>query len=386
MDAFPSPVYKSGAGVISAAAAAGINVIKEVGEVKSIKVMLLFTIILLLTGCYDKTELEKRGFIGAFSVDLTDGEIQLGAELLSLPEEKQDKNESPDENGRDIKRVTRANLSEAIRGINEESSKALSFWLSKTCLLGEELLMDENRLREAINSLEKNNEISVKLIILAVRGEGADTLKKEVKGENALGYYIANYYKHAKNKATSALLIELETLAGALREGSGVLIPVYSCNEENVPEFSGAAMVKGELLGYASDDELKGIAWAKGLGRGRALTAKTDDNSATFMITGQSVRYGFHEEDGGVVCTMRVKAEGELMDFTPDMQISKLEGLFADAIIDEIKDTHAFLSGYGIDGYRLKERLYKRFPSLLEKYGDFERYSINAEVFITINN
>jgi len=340
----------------------------------------------MLTGCYDKIELEERGFVGAFSIDAEDGGVALCVELLAIGEDDGD-NEK-----KDVRSITRQNLSSAMYELNEVNPRALSFALSKACLLGEELLQDASKLREVIGALDQNNEISGKLLIAAVHGEAADALSEVLKDESSFGAYISNHYKHARKQAGSALQLELEMLAVALHEDEGVLIPLISYDENNKSLiFSGAALVKGELAGFASNEELEGLAWAKGLGRGRLLSVKLDDAHTTLRITDQNTRYRIREDSQGIVCSISVRTKGHLEEYPQDLyendeQSAYLERIFAEAIVNEIKSTYALLASYDIDGYGLSERLKKHDTELYERYGGQESYKLEITAYVKINN
>ena len=351
---------------------------------KILTLTLMILISGLTVGCYNKIELEERRFAGVLTVDLVEEGFSLGVDSLNI---SKDKSSEGDEKA--VARKTGENFTAAMGALKDASSKIISFGLSKVVIFGEDLLKDNDRLSEAVFALEKNNETSGKMLVMAAKGEAAGILKNHAEKEISLGYYISKYYKHARGKHTSSYMMELETLAETLREGGGALIPLISFEEESKAfAFSGAALINGCLAGFAEDEELHGLSWVKGLGRGRLLHLKTDQDPAALKISGQRANVGFYEDEG-LVCHIRINASGELEEYSAleDGRIYELERLFAELILKEIKETHLFLASFGIDGYDLEERFYKKKPKLHRAYGGLPgSYDMDISVAVRINN
>lgn len=338
---------------------------------------------LLLTGCYDKVELEERAFAGALSVDYSDEGIVLGIEPLSLSEEN---DSGDDDEGRNIGQKTKESLAVAMIAMNDASPKTLSYGLSKAVIFGEELLEDDEQLKAAAAALVKNGEICGKLLVMATRGEASELLKNEPENEKSLGFYIQKHYKNAARQASSTLMLELETFAEALRRGDGVLIPLISFDDESKRfEFSGAAVVKEGLMGFVEEDEINGLCWVKGLGAGRILHLDEDDERATLRVSRQRARISFYEDEG-LVCRLRVNVQGVLEENT-NFDAKSAEKAFAKKISDEIRETQKSLAKLGIDGYGLADKLQKRAPRLHEMHGGLpDRMVMDVEVRVRISN
>jgi len=350
---------------------------------------LLFIVfcMVLTSACQDKVELEERGFIGAFSIDLEDRQYVLGTELITLPDSESKKNK----NGkREIKKVNSSNFSTAVDKLNETTPKELNFALSKACIIGEDTLKDAEMLYWLANSLEHNIEISGKLIIMAAKGKASDVLEKQSSDDNSLGNYISNHYKHSRNHGGSAYQLELEELVNALREGRGVAIPLLSFDEANKTfEFKGAAMVKENLIEFVSENELDGMIWAKEMALGRLMSEKTDEGFFVYKVDDQDIKYIFDENNDKLTCSIIVRTSGTLEDHPNKIslqdKISDIENKFGQQIEKEIEKTYDRLNKYNIDGYSLTERLYKYRPDLYKKYGGINECDINVDVSVKIN-
>jgi len=278
-------------------------------------------------------------------------------------------------------------MSGALTEIARQDSRTLSFGLSKACLLGESLLNDPGRLRDAVSVMEKNTELSGKLLVAAVRGKAGEILGKKHKDETSAGCFIADWYKREMGKDGSTLMLKLEDLAIALREGKGVLIPVISYDKEDKTFIlDGAAVVKGRAPEYAAKAETNGLAWVKGLGRGRLLDLTGKEAGAALKVSGQTVRVSFTEEDE-LVCGITVKVRGSAEEYPGGTDQTELEGMFATFIEDEIAATHEFLKKHGVDGYGLEERLSKRKPGTYRaNNGMPQKYRLNVSAEVRIDN
>ena len=174
---------------------------------KSIFILLFFS--LSLTGCFDKVELEERALVLAIGIDkYTDGNDtnteKTGEEKrfivsMAMPEVSEGEktgNANPMGNGEEqnsineaIKVAEGSSIASTIELIDTYMSKNLYYGHTKVVVLGKEILQDEILLREVIDSLERNNEISRKIIVLGTMGTAKEILQTIPKDEKMLGIY-----------------------------------------------------------------------------------------------------------------------------------------------------------------------------------------------------
>ncbi|MDR1705346.1 MAG: endospore germination permease [Clostridiales bacterium] len=338
-----------------------------------IPVAAIALIIACCTGCRDKAELEDRAFAGTISFDVNGAEgFRAGAELLIFNENI---NESKDKTGgeRDILSAEGAVPAQALRELSRHSSKVLSYSLSKSCLFGEELLKDSEKLKAVVESLRASPEITGKAAVLAARGPAADVLKYGIPDAASVDMYLTEYL-HKRGLVKT----NLEQLSLALSGQGGAVIGLFD-NGEAGPEFPGAAVISGgKLAGFVSNRELRGFIWANAA-KDALIVSNAEDGAALF-VNGINVSTEFGGEDGTLKCTMYITVRGG-----GDRDIGGLEAAFARIVEEETELTHNTVAGYGADAYGLEEKLRAANPDLYKQYGgDVSNIVFNAKAEVEI--
>ncbi|MCL2406983.1 MAG: Ger(x)C family spore germination C-terminal domain-containing protein [Defluviitaleaceae bacterium] len=357
-----------------------------------IRLFIILSVIILFTSCRDKTELEERGFVGAFALDICgeSGGLQIAAEIMTLTKRE---NDDDDEDGENHLLTARGkNFADCLYELQKQSPKELSYALSKVAIISKDILEDEVRLLEVANALAQNKEICGKLLILAAEESAADVLKNCPPDWKTASGFISNYYKHSNRKATAATRLELEAFATSVREGEGFLLPVINVDDKAKSYgFNKTMLVLENRETVICEDEMSGLAFARGVGRGRLLTASHGTDTAAMRVSAQNTRYAFSEEGNRIMCAMTVNVSGHLEEYTGNITVTAqnteiLERIFAKQIMDDIKDTYLFLKHHEIDGFGVSDRIKKYRPKLYELYGETKDYLLEVKVNVIIKS
>ncbi len=225
---------------------------------KYFKLLFLLLLLLSLTGCYDKVELEERGLVlsmgidkntenGNFIITLSMPDIITSTSSDSNPEDSSSSGGSSNIN-QAIKIGEGATISEAINSINIDMIKNLYFGHTKVVLVGEEILQDEALLKQTIDFLERHREISRKVIILGT--QNAKTILEAVPNdEKMLGIYINDFYKN-----NSSYKIDLDYVIQKLLTSGDIAIPNISLSENNL-YINNLYVIKNYTLAGILDEE-----------------------------------------------------------------------------------------------------------------------------------
>ena len=329
---------------------------------------------LLLTGCWDKVELENRGFIVSMGIDKDNGQFSLS---MTMPDAAAIAGKDDGGERRLLLHGQGESLPAAIRDADSGIGKSLFFGQTKLAVFGAECLADADMLSQAADALDRGSEWSRKLLILAADESvsAADVLNADSPGEPLVGTFVSNFYKTNESPVVKT---DLERLTHALNT-SGVAVLPRAAVEDKKIVLSGAAVLKdGALAGWLAAEEVRGLFWLHGEGENALVTAMYENVPAPFHVAQCTRSLAFAEDNEGLVCTLRLRVAGsvESLMLAPDMLtdggvMAELSLLYADEIAAEAARMFDILRDeFAADALDLQEELYKREPDLYRRFAD----------------
>ncbi|MCL2415873.1 MAG: hypothetical protein FWD01_03570 [Defluviitaleaceae bacterium] len=335
-------------------------------------------IIALMNFNWDRAELESRAFVVTIGIDALDNQEESSGNnengenrfevYMTIPDVRYIADDK-EENVRVFSARGRT-ISQAVEAVDSKISNRIYFGHTKVIMLGENLLKNQNLLREALDTLERKNDINAKCIILAANQPISEILEAKPYGKSLLGMYISNFYNNSADSAFAMKKMDLETLIADLGNSGDAVIPKISLldsgdaekeakeeekegnkgkgeeekqekkakegKEEDKQEKSdgrkqkeltiaGAAMIADfELAGYAEEDDLSGYLWlgnafGNSSGNGKnaagAIAVVEHENFYVSMKVGESrSKFWFEEnkESGRLVCVGEIKVTGNI--------------------------------------------------------------------------
>lgn len=363
------------------------------------KIYLIIIIILLIsmsifTGCYDKIELENRGFVIAIGVDKFEKDDRFKVNI-SIPNMDVLGGKGGSEKSEFVKSSSNKTLYAALKKIDTSSSQKLNYGQAKVVILGEDLLKDSELFKETIDSLERNTELNRRIIVLATEGKAEDILKSELEGETLVGSFIANFYKNKSNKFGVAFRKDLQSIISQLAITKDAIIPKVTKKEDTL-EFGGASVIKNfKLVGWLNEEKVRGYLWVKGNAEDAHVIADYDNTFIPLRVNKNHSKIKFDEVNGKVICSIRIQVGGTIEEFKFSDQslkdkkvLEQLQNTYADIIKKEVENTfYEFQQTYKVDGFDFSDHLTKWNYDLYKKYNnDYSSISQNmqADIFVDV--
>lgn len=360
-----------------------------------------------LVGCFDKVELEERAIVLAIGIDKyteeEDTNIEKNGEekrfivSLAMPdvseeekEGKSEKNQSEamqDSSGKSkneaIKLGEGASVASVIQLIDTYMSKKLYFGHTKAVVLGNEILKDEDMLKEVIDSLERNNEISRKVVILGTSKNAKDILETVPKDEKMLGIYINDFYKNGKRSSALTYNIDLEDMIQDMLAREDAVLPDIEIVDDDVRLFGTVALKQGKYAGRLDSAESRGLLWVvdkKSLGE---IDAPFEDGYISTTIYKKKVKRKIEEKDGKIKVRFDINAEGNISEYSLGKSIvmnsdeyKKVEEALALEVRKNIELAINKMKELGADLFGLKELIRR------EKYDLYKKYNLeNVNIY-----
>ncbi|MEG6568722.1 Ger(x)C family spore germination protein [Thermoanaerobacterium thermosaccharolyticum] len=293
---------------------------------KKIKVYVLLLLILsLMTGCWDKVEIEDRAFVMAIGID-TSNQAKNYIVTFQFPNVKQVTSAAGGGGGGggqpnfSISEVGDTVFS-ASRHVSTRLDKRLFLGHTKAVILGKDVVSNRDKFLEVLDTLDRSYELSRKLRLLVAEGKAQDILLKNYKFDPDIGVYIDDIFKQY-NRTSIFPNIDYNKITKSLHDTNGnAIIPVISSGKDEL-KIAGSAIIKDyKLAGWLSDGENMGYMWLMGFVKGGDITFNmptTDGKEVKvpFNITNTVMKRQVAEQDGKIIYKIKYDVEGEVTEYS----------------------------------------------------------------------
>lgn len=384
---------------------------------KIVKIVFVFLFLSsFLTGCFDKVEIEERALVLAIGIDKyleendtnteKTGEEKRFIVSMAMPEvSEEEKSGNTDPMNKDksqnsvneaIKKAEGSSVASTIDLIDTYMSKNLYYGHTKVVVLGKDILEDEILLREVIDSLERNNEISRKIIVLGTTRRAEEILQTIPKDEKMLGIYINDFYKNNKKNSSFTYSVNLEDIIQQLLSIGDTAIPNIEIVDNDVRLTGLIALKDSKYISYLDDAITKGLLWIidrKSLGE---ISIPFEDGYVSTTIFKKKVEKNFYETDNKIMCDFVVNIQGNISEYMLGKNImietekyKMIEDEISNYVKLEIENSIKDIKRLNVDLIGLKELIRKNNYDLYDKYNletnniyDYVDFNVSCNVKI----
>lgn len=369
---------------------------------------------LLLSGCWDKVEIDRRNFISTIAVD--PGE--------DIDKEKELKSINPEEPfaERQIKKInvtygfpdmsmmgagksgsaeekyikTEAySMEDAISEASAKSSRNIYIGHTKLLMLSSNLLEYKDTVKEIVDYLQRNPSINRMMQVVVSDGPAEEYIKFKPMTENSTQYYISGLMDNSKRNSR-IMNVTLNEFLILLSENGNALLPRITLDKDkNELILTGAAIIKDyEIKGYFNPLELMDIQLLSDKFNVGKKVIYMEGHPIDYIIDGYERKVRVEEEGDKVVINISINLEGQLGGYYVDKKIlkgdelEKLQNTFNNSISQECeKIVEIAKEEFGIDPFGIREHIEKFNPSLWNKIEkDWEEKYKSAIVNVTVSS
>ena len=242
---------------------------------KNIIIMSLIILILILSGCWSKRELNELALVAALGIDLIDDEYAISAQVID-PSQVSSKQSASGHAPVVTYHAKGKTVFEAVRKILALSPRKLYFAHLQLVVIGEELA--ENGLRDTIDFLARDQEIRNDFtVIVSQKATAKDVLNVLTPIEKIPANKMLNSLKSMQDAWGSTLVVDIEDLVTDLGVNNQYFVlsaievlgdkslGIDQTNVERIEtpvklKFMGLAIFKEDkLLGYLDEYESKSL-------------------------------------------------------------------------------------------------------------------------------
>ena len=351
---------------------------------------LLVCILLLgcvfISGCWDRRELQERGFVVAVAIDLAEEGKQAGNELetytaregtpkplrLSVQVLKLTPTggeSGPKEEGKTfVISNTGWSMHEMSRDMLGQTSKGLYFEHIQSILISEAVVKSYN-LRQILDFWRRDGEMRWRTKLFIIPGEARKVLEFVPPTGEAGGTYLANVFRHnTRNPHIGSTKTDLGFTSMALDNKEDVLLPRLEYQDKQVKINGLAIFQEDNFIGYWDEYTIKGIRLGRGNIKSGTFTfscLEHPGHTVTLELFRHNTILTPHVEGDKIYFMLNVAIRGNISEATcqeyhdtiDSAYLEKAETEFAEEIKRNISHSINLSKQKGIDTMELRKYL-----------------------------
>jgi Ger(x)C family germination protein len=380
---------------------------------KIIKLIPVMLISLLLTGCWDSVEIDRKAFVSTIGIDVGD-DIEARSEAINSKEDTQEDNiESnntlkvtygfPDIRNMNAKRGTASEISITVDGYSMtdayfkalgKSSRSLHFGDSKLLLLSDELFKYPKVLQEIMDYVEREPSLNRTVIMAIVKGKAKNYVEvKPVTEENIENYITSLMGNNNKNGIVPP--VTLTKYIDMIKSHNISMLPVFSLENENDIQLTGMGVIKDfAIKDYLSNNQMTDVEILKGdVGACRKAVNK-DGHNIDYYIKNVDTDLHISYENNKLYLNYTIGTEGTLKGYYTEAEeldgeaIAEIEQLFNESMKKDLEEIIDFTRNrLKVDILDIRSDVMRFHRGIWSEIKDnWPEILQNAEVSITVNN
>jgi Ger(x)C family germination protein len=292
--------------------------------------ILVAILMMLLTGCWDKVELDKRTFVLGVAVDTVSESGRSKAQefneksipdmymvTLETPPAKQDNKQSS--NGSEgsgggseqktklavLYRDTGNTIFEVIRKMATESDRILFFGQQQVLIIGEELVR-KYEISKVLDFWSRDPEVDRSMKVIIARGRADKIFNADAKHSQTVSMFIKDQMTMVQ-KTSRFIDTDIIEVIRKMAGNDDLLIGSIALLEDNSLRISGSAVIKdGKLRGWLDEDETRAVQLATGEVKGGEIALPNPERKGCFTAA----------EITDVKTQLKANVQGEIPAFT----------------------------------------------------------------------
>jgi len=284
---------------------------------KKIILILGFISLLLISGCWDKAEIEQRTFVSDIGVDLNEkGGMNRFIITYQYPNINAIGKNATEENKSFVISTPCSSIFQAAREFSTREAFPFYYKHVKVLILGEKLLDEENLVREVIDELNRDTKINKKVQVMAAEGMAKDILYANVTRKQTVDGVIYTTVKD--NKSSSRFTAQ--TLTGLISnfDYSGVsLIPRITLKENRYVISGGCILKDYKHLTWVDEKENRAISLLNNKIKNETIDVIHKGDLISYTVTNAKSSKEV-KIDEGIKVDYSIKIEGYLQGYIMD--------------------------------------------------------------------
>jgi len=372
------------------------------------KILIMFAVLLVLAGCWDMMEIDRRLFVGIIGIDASDEpnkytfhfSIPIAREIMGGEGGGGDGGVG----GESVSQITAEaySLVDAARNLALRVNRDIYFEHMRIVVISEDVARRD--IKDVLNPFAHQTEFNRRSRIAICEGKAEKVMQVKPWAEKLKAEYMESLYA-ARAMTGKFIEMDLGDLFRNLYSHNGNTLVSKITPDSTEVSIGGAGVIKNfKFIGWLSEEETQGVNFFLGNIRGGEIVVEDIDSggTVTFTILGEKTHLSVIKAEPIPEFAMKVYVAGDIATTSHAVtyEHNKLETKYIKelerAISREIKSQ--ILMGitklqkdYQVDLLNLGDYLRKFEPQLWKSYEQewddiFPQVSIDVEVRTTIKN
>jgi|GEM_PF-1392717 germination protein, Ger(x)C family len=285
-------------------------------------VITIFTSSFCLTGCFDKNEIEKLGFVVALGIDL-DNHNKIIVSLQILESSDKSQTEKDTKAGKSKVYICTGNtIYDALYNLSKGLSIPIKFSNEKCIIIGKKFA--EAGIKPIIDFSLRFNDMRPTTPVLVTNGDAVDILQMQAPENPISAFVIHDLIKRQKYLCLASTTTNLDFANNMKSESSISTCGIINIDKENKKNLNNSLILSGsavfrkdKLIGYMNAEETRGMQWIKGKVKLGSLVIKTrDENKISLHIIKSNSSLKPSIIDKKVDIRVNIKAQSNIQEIS----------------------------------------------------------------------
>ncbi|MZQ81462.1 Ger(x)C family spore germination protein [Paenibacillus sp. 5J-6] len=362
----------------------------------------LLFLVLITSGCWDRTEINDLAFIMGTAFDITDDGEYILSHQIAVPSSAQGGPGSGGSNKEKFFVISAVgkNINEAFYRLQKKSSRRLFTAHRVVIYIGEKL--SKHGIEDILDIYTHDSKQRLKTYMMVVKGgEGRDILKVKYPFEQVPSEAIKEMEALKSELAITLRDFFLASSGEGIAPVLGVIMAdgiTEGLKEDHIFKLAGSAIFKDfKLAGFLDENETNGFLWATDRMQYGSLNASLPDNGGMVgFILAKTDRIVTPQISGDKIkFRIVIYAEGNIWENNTNLDIRIPENLklvqtaLEKSVEEQVKDTISKIQkqykvdsvGFGREIYRDKPKQWK----MLKEQWDSKFQDIDVSIKVNIN-
>ena len=365
---------------------------------------------LMLTGCWDRVEIDRRAFVSTVGIDV--GSDIDKKDIFNNDNNIEDYRDLnivkitygfPDLRHMDTQKGTTEGLSLTVEGYSpidayfkaaSKSSRSLHFGHSKLLLLSNKIFDYPDLEKEVMDYIEREPNLNRSIVMAIVNGDTSDYLKVKPMMEDSIDSYITNLLG---NSSINGIIspITLTKYIDMVKSKSVSMLPVFNLKGKDDIVLQGVAIIEDNMIkNYLDNDQMENIQILRSdIGSAKKVVT-SGGHPVDYYIENVDTNLDIKYIDNKLHLNYTILAEGDLAGYYTDAEdltdkdIKALENQFNKQMEKELLEiAYTTKNDMKLDVLGIQDKIKKYHTSLWNDIKDnWDKEFLNAEISIDVNN
>lgn len=377
------------------------------------KIIPLILICCLLSGCWDKVEIDRKSFVSTIAIDVG----------KDIGKEKEFKEIKPDQvfKQEELKKLTITygfpdiselgpqkggtaqekfittdaySMHDAFNEMASKTSRSIHFGHIKLLILSEEVMAYPETIKEILDYFERHPSMNKTMMVVVAKGKSEDYVKYQPEMEKNIEYYITGLMENS-TRNSSIFPMNLNEFLILLYQNGNAIVPAINYDKvKDEINVSGVSIIKDyKLEGNLDRMETAALEILRGKIEGGKQTIIIDGHPIEFEIGGvdRDIKLIDKNKDK-LELKVNVKLEGMLKGYTTEEEVflksrlGEIQSNFDDVIEKQCeKVTRITQEKFSVDPIGFREYIEKFHPYVYKEIkDDWEEVYKNANIDVNI--